>query len=152
MSIMAQEALKQPDVFMDSATACRTLLIDRRQLAMYVLEAKLHRHGSKDDMRFLADEVLQLKERLAGATTTKAERLHPQLHRLLEVLHDWGGRGTNGELAVALNRSRQAIADLLSRLKAEGYVSKTSEGKGRGTWCLTDQGRSYMAAQSGGRM
>jgi hypothetical protein len=150
VSIMAQEALKQPDLYMDRATACRTLLIDRRELAIYVLEGKLQRHGSSDDMHFLVDEVLGLKARLAGTTNDKAERLHPQLHRLLEVLHDWGGRGTNGELAIALNRSRQAIADLLSRLKAEGYVLKTSEGRARGTWYLADRGWRYTAAHIGG--
>jgi hypothetical protein len=123
-----------------------------RGLAMYVFEGKLKRYGTWKDSKFLADDVIRLKSELAGSNTGEVNRLQPQLHRLLEVLHDWNGRGTNGELATTLDRSPQAVADLLSRLKSEGFVVKTREGRGPGTWCLAEQGWTYMAKHAGSRM
>jgi hypothetical protein len=148
VTIAAQETLEQRDLFLDAATACRTLLTDMRGLAMFVFEGKLERYADG----FRADEVFALKSQLARSAAGDGDRLQPQLHRLLEVLHDWKGRGTNGELATTLGRSPQAVADLLSRLKIMGFVVKTREGKGPGTWCLTKEGWAYMTNHSGGRM
>lgn len=141
MTTLAQEVLL-PGLRITEAQAARMLMVSRGRLAEFILGGRLQR---VDPGGLLLQHEVQalLDERtppggFSDRTRFPQGRLDRVQDKIVWLLHDWGGAGTNLELRVALTLTGAPVTRALTLLRDRGFVSRRRDG-----WQLTSAGWEY---------
>ena len=140
-SMATQEALPT-GLTITTAEAARLLRVSRARLAEFIFSSQLKPVNSG---QLLRDEVLALAEARTPPGGYRARsirlpegRLDRVPDKVVWLLHDWGGGGTNLDLQVALLMSGPALISALNKLRDAGLVERRADG-----WHLTAAGWDY---------
>lgn len=126
-----------PPLLLTVPQAAKALLVSRAGLAQLIWNGQLAQTG---DGTFLAETVQELAERRRQSASERGGALQGWVqHRLVWLLHDWGGTGRVGDLSRALRTSRSSLSHRLAAMSGpDGYVSAGPDG-----WRLTERGWAY---------
>lgn len=135
----SQACAEAPQRLLTVPQAAKALLVSRAGLAQLVWNGELAQVG---DRQFLADDVedlsLRRRQQLAKGSEPGALQGWVQ-HRLVWLLHDWGGSGRVGDLSRALRTDRSSLSHRLKAMSGpDGYVTSGPDG-----WQLTERGWAY---------